>query len=369
MVCLVVASFWIRFLSRGAAGLLLLLAILAVTFLAYRAHRQSASVAALAIRTPNGIDEGLFVRAGGIDQWVSIRGEDRSNPVMLVLHGGPATSYMSFTTFFQPWERYFTVVQWDRRGVGKTFGRNGRARSGEMTLDRIAEDGAEISEFLRRHLHQDKIILLGHSMGSMIGVAMAARRPDLLYAYVGTEQIVDMARNEEVSYQTILDRSRTAGNASTVKTLERIGAPPYQRALDWGAKQRAAEVADPAYGRTAGQIQRMVLFSPVYSLKDVFDLLAGSMFCISKLYPQWMAFDAHKLGRSFRTPIFIIEGESDVMTPSELAEEWVSAIEAPQKAFVPIQGASHLAFVTAPDTYLTELLGRVRPLASEARSQ
>lgn len=123
MVCLVAASFWIRLLSRGAVGLLLLLAILTVTFLAYRAHRQSASVAAPAIRTPNGIDEALFVRAGGIDQWVSIRGENRSNPVMLVLHGGPATSYMSFTTFFQPWERYFTVVQWDRRGVGKTFGR------------------------------------------------------------------------------------------------------------------------------------------------------------------------------------------------------------------------------------------------------
>jgi hypothetical protein len=98
---------------------------------------------------------------------------------------------------------------------------------------------------------------------------MAARRPDLFYAYVGTEQIVDMARNEEASYQTILDRSRTAGNASTVKTLDRIGAPPYQRALDWGAKQRAAEVADPAYGRTVGKIQRIVLFSPVYSLKDV----------------------------------------------------------------------------------------------------
>jgi pimeloyl-ACP methyl ester carboxylesterase len=87
------------------------------------------------------------------------------------------------------------------------------------------------------------------------------------------------------------------------------------------------------------------------------------MFCISKLYPQWMVFDAHKLGNSFKTPIFIIEGESDVMTPSELADEWVSTIDAPQKAFVPIQGASHLAFVTAPDTYLGELLGRVRPLA------
>ena len=363
MVCFLAAGFWIRFLSRGAFGLLLLIAVLIVAFLVYRARRQHASAAALAIRTPHGIDEGLFVRAGGIDQWVSVRGEDRGNPVVLVLHGGPATSYMSFTKYFQPWGKYFTVVQWDRRGVGKTFGRNGRAGSGEMTLERIVEDGAEISEFVRHHLHKDKIILLGHSMGSMIGISMAARRPDLFYAYVGTEQIVDMARNEAVSYQTILERSRAAGNAGTVRKLERIGAPPYRRAMDWGTKENAAEVADPAYGRIAGQIQRMVLFSPSYSLKDILDLAGGSMFCISKLYPQWMAFDAHKLGKSFQTPIFIIEGASDVMTPSELADEWVSTIDAPQKAFVPILGASHLAFVTAPDTYLNQLLGRVRPLA------
>jgi len=350
-------------------GLALAFAILAAAWLSYRAHRQRQNASALAIRTPNGIDNGLFVRAGGIEQWINIRGEDRNNPVVLVLHGGPATSYMSFAAFFQPWERHFTVVQWDRRGVGKTFGRNGRAGSGEMTLDRIADDGNEIAEFVRRLLKQDKIILLGHSMGSMIGILMAARRPDLFYAYVGTEQIVDMARNEQTSYQIILERARIAGNAATVKKLERIGAPPYKKPMDWGVKQNAAEVADPDYGRIAARIRRMVLFSPSYSLKDILDLIGGSTFCMSKLYTQWMAFDARRLGMSFQTPIFIIEGASDVMTPSELAGEWVSSIDAPQKAFVPINGASHLAFVTAADAYLAELVGRVRPLAMAAPSR
>jgi pimeloyl-ACP methyl ester carboxylesterase len=353
----------VQLASWGLVAVLSLIVLLASTFLAYRAHRQHATAAQLRIRAPEGIDEGLYVRAGGIDQWVRVRGEDKSNPVVLVLHGGPATSYMSFTPFFQPWERHFTVVQWDRRGVGKTFGRNGRVRSGEMTLDRIAEDGVEIAEFVRRCLHKEKIILLGHSMGSMIGISMAARRPDLFYAYVGTEQIVEMSRNEEVSYRTILHGARSAGNSKTVRALEGVGAPPYKSPRDWGVKQRAAEVADPSYGRITRRILWMVLFSPGYSLKDIRDFGAGSMFCLSELYPQWMAFDAHRLGTSFRTPIFIIEGENDVMTPSELAGAWVSTIDAPQKAFVPIKGASHLAFVTAPDAYLAELLSRVRPLA------
>lgn len=90
-----------------------------------RARRRRENAVAFTIRTPNGIDEGRFVRLGGVEQWIQIRGEDRTNPVVLVLHGGPATSYMGLIPLFRPWERSFTVVQWDRRGVGRTFGHNG----------------------------------------------------------------------------------------------------------------------------------------------------------------------------------------------------------------------------------------------------
>jgi len=73
-----------------------------------------------AISTTNGIDEGRYVTIGGIEQWVTIRGEDRSNPVLLFLHGGPGdvTNPWSFV-FFAPWEKYFTVVQWDQEGGGQ----------------------------------------------------------------------------------------------------------------------------------------------------------------------------------------------------------------------------------------------------------
>src|SRR5215831_5411720 len=166
---------WIVLLIIAAA--LVLAAIKLAVFLLRRARRQREIAASLAIRTPAGIESGMFVRLGGIDQWISIRGEDRRNPVILIMHGGPATSYMGWTPVFQSWERHFTVVQWDRRGVGKTFGRNGGRGCGEMTLDRIAADGAELARFLAGHLGQERIFLLGHSMGSIIGIMLAARYP------------------------------------------------------------------------------------------------------------------------------------------------------------------------------------------------
>src|SRR5450755_1899671 len=76
---------------------------------------------------------------------------------------------------FQPWEKHFTVVQWDRRGVGKTFGHNRQKGHGEMSLERMVLDGIEMAEWLRKRLQKDKLILLGHSMGSIVGVAMAKR--------------------------------------------------------------------------------------------------------------------------------------------------------------------------------------------------
>ena len=236
--------FWILIALLG------LVAIVVVGFLVYRSDRQARNGPALEITAANGIVDGRFVTLGGIEQWISIRGEDRGNPVILVLHGGPATSYMSFTALFRAWEKHFTVVQWDRRGVGKTFGSNGRAGSREMTLDRIVSDGIELAELLRQELGKPKIILLGHSMGSMIGVAMAARRPDLFHAYVGTEQIVDMAPNEEASYRLILERAREQHNDKAIKRLVRIGPPPYESAAHWGVKQRQAEVAEQPPIRT-----------------------------------------------------------------------------------------------------------------------
>src|SRR5262249_13218958 len=162
---------------------------------------------ALVVQSPDGIDEALFINVGGLDQWITIRGEDRANPVILMLHGGPGMSYVPFATLFRDWEKHFTIVQWDRRGVGKTYGKNGEV--GSITLNLLASDGIALADSLRRRLGKDRVILIGHSVGSVVGVLMAKQRPDLFYAYVGTDQIADMRKNESVSYRLLRERAPT----------------------------------------------------------------------------------------------------------------------------------------------------------------
>jgi pimeloyl-ACP methyl ester carboxylesterase len=176
-------------------AVILVLSTLVVTVsagLLYRKGLQRRTAKILTIDTLGQIAEERFVQVGGIEQWIQIRGEDRENPVLLILHGGPGWPNATFTVPLRSWEKYFTLVQWDHRGAGKTLRRNGKAGSGEMTFPRRVSDAIELINFLRDYLHKDKVVLLAESMGTLTGIPLVKRRPDLFSALVVTDLYVDM---------------------------------------------------------------------------------------------------------------------------------------------------------------------------------
>ena len=154
-----------KIILLGLVGLIL---VFIVGALSYRAIRQHQNATTLAIHTPNGVDEAMFVPIGGINQWITIRGQNRDNPVVLFLHGGPGTptNLLDFP-FAKAWTPSFTLVQWDQRGAGKTFGIGGTSPA-DMSIDRMAQDGIELAQFLRDHLQKNKIIIVGHSWGTIL---------------------------------------------------------------------------------------------------------------------------------------------------------------------------------------------------------
>jgi len=178
-----------------------------------------------AITSRNGIDEAKYVEIGGIQQWITIRGEERNNPVLLFLHGGPgdATNPWGYAGF-RSWLKYFTVVQWDQRGAGRTLGKNGPSLAATITIDRMARDGVELAEFLHKSLRKDKIILVGHSWGSILGVFMAKARPDLFYAFVGTGQVADPAKTYALAYSELLKKAEVLGEQRAIDELRQIHA-------------------------------------------------------------------------------------------------------------------------------------------------
>jgi proline iminopeptidase len=225
----------IQSLRRLISNLLTFIAVLATipvrvqepTKLASRAEATAIIANARKVVTPNGVERLEKVRIGGIDQWVSIRGADRRNPVLLYIHGGPGYVSIPMSWWFsRGLEEYFTVVQWDQRATGKTYLLTDPATIAPiLTRERMIADTEEMADWARKEFGKDKIFVLGHSWGSFLGLQLAGRHPEWLYAYMGVCQLIDGPESERRGWRFAVDSARREGNAEAVRALEAIA--PY----------------------------------------------------------------------------------------------------------------------------------------------
>ncbi|HET9267898.1 MAG TPA: alpha/beta hydrolase, partial [Vicinamibacterales bacterium] len=174
------------------------------------------------ITSPSGINEAGYVRIGGIPQWIDVRGWNRTNPVILWLHGGPGAVVLpaSYASFL-PWEHEFTLAHWHQRGAGLTSAATPDT-GGPLTIDRMANDGIEVAEHLRRRLGAKTIILIGHSWGTVLGTHMAQRRPDLFAAYVGTGQMNSLEDDGKDLFTNAMTRAVAASNTRAIDALTAV---------------------------------------------------------------------------------------------------------------------------------------------------
>jgi len=315
-----------------------------------------------------GIAEKGFITLGGVPQWVTVRGRDLANPLLLVLHGGPGMA-MSLQAHraFAGWDEQFTVVNWDQRGAGRTYGKNGKAGSGKLTIGRMVVDGIELAEELRRRFPGRPLILLGWSWGSVLGIEMIRARPDLFAAYAGAGQVVDMERGESLSYFGAIDRLRAKGDERGATALEAIGPPPYPNTKALIKQRRLLISTMPkAERRFMRGLVTDLLVAPDARLRDLPDYFAGLRFSLESLWKPLQSWRLADGGREFEVPMVFIEGDLDLQVPSSLVTPLVATLRAPSADLVTIDGAAHAALATHPDPFRKALVERVRPLAVKA---
>jgi proline iminopeptidase len=321
------------------------------------------------IVTPNGVQDDFTVTLGGARQVVNVRGADRANPILLYIHGGPGSTEMPMAwTFQRPWEDFFTVVQWDQRGAGRSYPLNDpKAIAPTMTLDRYRDDTIALIELLRSKYGKRKIVLLGHSFGSAVGLAVAAKRPDLLYAYVGMGQLIDWQENERLGFDWTLAQARAAHNVQAIRELEALQPYPGDGALtvDRISTERKWSIE---YGALAANRSNVDFYfdirhlSPDYSPADLTAHAAGSLFTITTMLPRLTDTGFRDLHR-LRVPIILFEGRHDYTTPWPIADDWMKRLSAPSKRIVWFQNSAHLPMIEEPGRVLQALVNDVRPLA------
>jgi pimeloyl-ACP methyl ester carboxylesterase len=313
------------------------------------------------------IHEAQFVSVGGIEQWVTINGRDRDNPVVLFLHGGPGDAQSPFAaSLYAGWDADFTLVQWDQRGAGRTFGKSGPSIAPTMTVARMRDDGIELAQYLIQHLHKRKIILVGGSWGSILGIQIVHARPELFFAYVGTAQMVEWRRNEAASFARLAQLATADANRPALEALKAIGPPPWHALANsrpfhkWlrtyqdkiASAPKPPFAIDPAYASAKERAQ--------WEEADDFNWLH---FIGLDMSGPLTKVNLPALGTEFTLPIFMVQGEQDLTALPFLAKGYFDLIKAPRKQFILAPGTGHEPSVTSLDMIRKLLVSHVRPLA------
>lgn len=302
------------------------------------------------------IDEGLFVDINGLQQWITVRGKDRANPVLLFLHGGPGFPTSQWAPVFEPWESYFTVVQWDQPGGGATYAKNGAENQGVLNIARYVSDGLAVAEWVRTRLEAEKIVVMGSSWGTVLGLEMVHARPQLFSAYVGTAQ-VSSGFGDPRMYKIVLDAAHSRGDSAAVAALEQLGPPPYTSFETFLTRQQFANI--PAPREEAQRSAMAPLFAPAppearYTPHLNYDFIAVFLATQRAMFDEMQRYNIRYLGLRFEVPIYIFQGDADLNTPPALAREYFDELRAPDKFMTLIPGAGHDTIVFAPE--LLELL-------------
>jgi len=322
------------------------------------------------IVTPNGVQETFVATLGGTRQVVNVRGADKNNPILIFVHGGPGAVEMPFAWAFQrPWEDVFTVVQYDQRGAGRSYPLNDPAATAPtMTVDRYRDDAIELIELLRKKYGKRKVVLLGHSWGSIVGLSVAIKRPDLLYAYVGVGQGIDFREGEKAGMAWTRAKAVAAGNKEAVAAIDALAPYPageFTIAKADGWRKYAIPYGSLIYNKPdLTQYFRTPRLSPEYTPADVEAWGKGSEFSVTTLWPRLadVSFEpVHKLD----VPLIFLLGRHDYTVPSPVAAHWFGQVDAPSKRLVWFEHSAHMPMVEEPGLFFAALLRDVLPLTKE----
>jgi pimeloyl-ACP methyl ester carboxylesterase len=315
------------------------------------------------------VNDAGFVRVGGIDQWVTVKGEICANPIIFFISGGPGNPLSGLSdSVYGAWAKDFIIVQWDQRGSGKTYGRSPPAPDEALTVERMSADGNELAAYLIQHYGKKKVILWGSSWGSILAVHMAKAHPELFYAYVGTSQVVNSLQNQAESYAKLLGLARDAHDDESLAVLKQVGTPPWSDPHSFGKVRRVirkyeAKVTIPPPDQWGPAPEYMTPKARAdytagedYSFLNFVGLHGDGMF--SRV-------DLPKLGTDFAIPVFFVEGEHDLLATPDVARRYYDSIKAPQKGWVLLAHSGHDPNQEVVDAEYKVLKEQVLPLTRD----
>lgn len=298
----------------------------------------------------NSIAEMRMVSLGDTKQSIIIRGEDRDNPVLLLVHGGPGSAEIPLFRYYNAaLKKSFVVVYWDQRACGKSYTK--RDATAPLFVQMFVQDLCDLALYLKEVLGKEKIFLLGHSWGTLLGILAASQHPELFHAYVGTGQVASMPESELESYRFALKAAQEQNNVKAVRELEAIGEPQNGVYISGITGIHTQRKWLNHFGGAVFDSKNMRKFiftfftCPEYSLADIFrffkSLNAPARNKLSQ--EEFLKIDLFNTIKKIDVPVYFFLGRHDYQVSSVVAEKFFHKIAAPQKKLVWFEQSAHSA--------------------------
>ncbi|RJX38538.1 alpha/beta hydrolase [Paenibacillus pinisoli] len=293
-----------------------------------------------AIKSDNSISVLESIDINGARHTVMIRGENRNNPILLFVHGGPGSSEIPYVRKYQNMlEKQFTIVHYDQRGSGKSY--HFFEDYSVLTADQLVDDLLALTEQMKTRLKQDTVILAGHSFGTYIGMKAAAKSPESFSAYIGIGQVGDHHASEQDSFAYVLKEAKAARAEADIRQLERL------RPLIESGEEMTPRSLIRKYGGASRQIDdnrdyyEGFLLNPEYNGLDVLRYVRGVAETQAGLLAEESARPLPEIVRELAIPCYFVMGAHDYMTSVKAAQAYFELLEAPKKEFIVFEHSAH----------------------------
>jgi pimeloyl-ACP methyl ester carboxylesterase len=267
----------------------------------------------------------------GVAQFVSIRSNADDTPLLLYLHGGPGDAALPLVQKYNgALAQHFTVAVWEQRGAGKSYY---PFADGEcISIDTYVQDARRLIEHLLKTFRQEKIFLVGHSWGSVLGLLLCKEYPHLVRAYIGCGQVVNMQKSSRIAYEFAMQHA-------TGRARERLAQVDCSYTGEQWLKDLlfttnlVVKHGGSLYG--ASNYNRFVwdfIRSKDYTLQDLLCRGKGARQSIQHLWPELMGVSFENT-TAFEMPVAFVEGRQDYHVSSQLVEEYYAAITTPKQLY------------------------------------
>jgi pimeloyl-ACP methyl ester carboxylesterase len=242
-------------------------------------------------------------------------------------------------------EQDYTVVWWEQRGAGMSFSSN--IPSETMTINQMIEDTVAVADYLRKRFGQDRIILLGHSWGSFLGIQVAARAPDRFIACIGMGQVVHQLRSEVEAHAHLLEAWRLRGDLAMVRKLEAASVSMTDGLSNAWMRLRDEAMHGLGVGTTRDMSSVITgVFLPIwrsgaYTVAEKIAVWRGKAWSRSFLWDEILHTDLATRVTRLEIPLYFFIGAYDYTTSHALARAYFGRIEAPVKGYYTFRNSAH----------------------------